>query len=156
VVRKAILTVLVTALLELILLVEVTTRIGLWPVLATSLGMAALGVLIARRQGLKTVRRVQGDLLMGRPPAPRLIDQTLVIFGAILLIVPGFLTSLLGLALLFPPTRALIKLGSGRFLAGRIRVHLQGSTPKGGASPETDTPQGRDLSDDADYTVIIP
>ena len=46
---------------------------------------------------------------MGRVPHREVIDGVLVIFGGAFLITPGFLTDIVGLALLLPPTRAIVR-----------------------------------------------
>ena len=51
----------------------------------------------------------RGRLAAGRVPAREVLDGALVIFGGALLLTPGFITDILGLVLLLPPTRALVR-----------------------------------------------
>ncbi len=63
----------------------------------------------------------------------------MVIFGGALLLTPGFLTDVFGLALLVPPSRALIRRGLTRLLSGRIVVSVAGAAGaaarRGGSRP---------------------
>lgn len=68
------------------------------------LGMLA-GVTLLRRQGVATLRRVQADLAAERTPARPLAEGAVQALAALLLIVPGFLTDLIAIALFIPPVR---------------------------------------------------
>lgn len=107
-------------LLELFVIVQVGQAIG---ALATFgllvLGMV-LGALLLRSQGRLAWRRFRTALSAGRVPAAEAIDGTLVVMGASLLIVPGFISDALGLLLLLPPTRFVAR----RFLLGGVRARV--------------------------------
>lgn len=148
-IRKILLAVIAISLLELALLVKLGMMIGFWPMLAVIFGVGALGLLLAQSQGLRTLRAIQSDLAVGRIPAPRLLDQAMILVGGVLLILPGLLTDLAGLALVLPPSRALVKKVVGKRLARRVRCGHPGA-PGGQAQG------GTDISDQATYTVIIP
>ena len=78
------------------------------------------GVLIVRHQGLGVYRRVRAQLRAGTVPGVELVDGLVILVAGVLLIVPGFVTDAVGLLLLFPPTRHLVRrpaaplLGAGR------------------------------------------
>lgn len=55
-----------------------------------------------------------------RAPGPRAVDGLLAFLGAVLLVVPGFLTDVLGAVLLLPPTRALIGRWISHHYVGRV------------------------------------
>jgi UPF0716 protein FxsA len=107
----------IVPLVELALLIQVGQVVGLGPtillVLATGIGGAAL----ARREGLRTLSAIQGDMASGRIPGSALLDGAAILFGGALLLTPGVLTDLLGLSLLVPLTR--------RWFAGRMRRWFQ-------------------------------
>jgi UPF0716 protein FxsA len=63
-------------------------------------------------------------------PTNELIDGALVLAGGVLLIVPGFITAVIGLLLLFPPTRVLARGTAKRRFQGRVR-YIDGG-PHGG------------------------
>ncbi len=67
-------------------------------------GMVA-GSMLLRRQGFATLTKVQADLADGRVPARPLAEGAVLAFAALLIIVPGFLTDLAGIALLVPAVR---------------------------------------------------
>jgi UPF0716 protein FxsA len=56
----------------------------------------------------------------GRPPAREVVDGALVIFGGALLLTPGFITDVFGLAFLLPPTRAVVR----RLLVRRFALRM--------------------------------
>jgi len=62
----------------------------------------------------------QAELAQGRLPAAELLDGALVLVGGVLLLTPGFFTDLLGLFLLIPASRALIKQFVGLWLQRRL------------------------------------
>ena len=72
----------------------------------------------------------------GRVPGREVVDGVLVIFGGALLLTPGFVTDIFGLAFLLPPTRAVIRRLLVRRFAGRIRV--SGPPPRGGRGFDVD------------------
>lgn len=113
----------VVPLVELALLIQVGRAVGLLPtvllVLATGVGGAAL----ARREGLRTLAAIQGELARGALPGASLLDGAAILFGGALLLTPGILTDLVGLSLLLPATR--------RWLAGRMRRWFEGQLSAG-------------------------
>src|SRR5947209_14176753 len=62
-----------------------------------------------RSQGRTVWQRFQQTMQSGRMPHREVFDGVLVIFGGAFLITPGFLTDILGFALLLPPTRSLFR-----------------------------------------------
>ena len=91
-------------------------------ILAFVFGSAVLGVYLARRQGLRYWGEFNRQLDRGEEPTTTVLHGFLVFFGTMLLVVPGLLTSLIGLLLMVPLIRSLvitqIRL---RFLAYRVQ-----------------------------------
>ena len=83
--------------------------IGVWPTLILLIVTGLLGSYLAKKQGINTIRRVQEQIQSGRVPGNEILDGLCVLFGGILLLSPGFLTDILGLVLLLPFIRTLIK-----------------------------------------------
>ena len=77
---------------ELVLLIEIGSRIGTLATLALIVGTGALGAILARRQGLRTIRQIQRELEAGRLPTDSLMDGVLILVAAALLVTPGILT----------------------------------------------------------------
>ena len=99
----------VVPIAELYLIYKVGDSIGILPTLALLAADSIIGSLLLRTQGRTVWRRFQRTMEAGRMPHREVQDGVLVIFGGALLITPGFLTDILGLLLLIPPTRAVIR-----------------------------------------------
>lgn len=111
-------------LVELAIFIAVSDLIGLGTALLLVLLSAIVGGGMVRHQGLQTLASVSAALEQGRVPLSALFDGICLVAAGALLIVPGFLTDMLGILLLVPSMRA--------FLRGAIRDH----TDWGLAAPE--------------------
>ena len=99
----------IVPLAELYILIKIGTYIGGFNTILLVLMTTVLGALLARLQGLRTLRQIQLSLSQGQIPAEELIDGVLILFGGILLVIPGVLTDLFALVLLLPFTRTYFK-----------------------------------------------
>jgi UPF0716 protein FxsA len=106
----------VVPIVEIAAILQVGDWIGLWPTLALLVADSILGTALMRSQGRAAWRRFNAALAAGRPPAREVLDGALIIVGGALLLSPGFVTDIVGLAFLLPPTRAVIR----RLLIGRL------------------------------------
>ena len=88
---------------------QVGGLIGLWPTLVLLVVSAIAGALLMRREGPKAWSALVNAFGSGQLPTGRLADAALVLVGGILLMLPGFLTDLLGLVMILPFTRPLIR-----------------------------------------------
>ena len=116
----------VVPLVELYVIIQVGQAIGVLPTIGILLADSLLGSWLLRAQGRLAWKRFADALQAGRPPAREVIDGGLIILGGALLLTPGFVTDVLGLALLLPPTRAAIRGVLARRLAGRMTRSLRG------------------------------
>ncbi len=106
---------------ELWVLGQVAARIG-WPYALTLLLLvSASGAWLLKQQGLATWRRLRAALRQGRMPANEVTDGALILLGGALLVTPGFLTDAVGLVLLLPATRNVLKVAARKLLAHRLR-----------------------------------
>jgi UPF0716 protein FxsA len=135
---------LVVPFLELYLIFEVVgPAIGTWPTILLLIADSLIGAWLFRSQGRSVWRRFNTTIAEGRVPHREVIDGVLVIFGGAFLITPGFLTDILGIILLLPPTRAVIRRLLIRRLGRRVvatpgrRYDVEGS-----AREYTDAPPG--------------
>lgn len=96
-------------LAELYVIVQVGQAIGALQTLGLLVLSSILGGVLLRSQGRLAWRRFRGAIDAGRMPAKEVIDGALVVFGASLLIVPGFIGDVFGLLLLLPPTRVVVR-----------------------------------------------
>ena len=120
---------------ELAVLIQIGQLIGVWWTIALFIADAILGSLLARSQGRLAWRRFNEALQAGRAPARGGMDGALVLFGGALLLTPGFLSDLLGIFLLLPPTRALVRAALVRRFAGRMVASMTGPRVGGGPRP---------------------
>jgi UPF0716 protein FxsA len=100
---------LVFVIAEMALLITMGRHLGVLPTILIVLGGGIAGAWIARWQGLRTAIRARNRLASGMLPTAEMTDGLLIAVAAVLLIIPGVITDVLGLALLFPPTRALLR-----------------------------------------------
>jgi UPF0716 protein FxsA len=117
----------VVPIAELALLIQVGQLIGVWWTIAILIADSILGSLLMRSQGRAAWRRFNVGLQSGRPPAREVLDGVLVIFGGALLLTPGFISDILGLLLLLPPTRAVVR----RILVHRFADRMIASATRG-------------------------
>lgn len=121
----------VVPLAELFVLWQVGGAIGIIPTLVLLLLDSVLGGVLMRSQGRAVWRRFNVAIARHQPPAREIVDGAMVIFGGALLLTPGFLTDLVGLLLLLPPTRAIVRRaivrGAGRRLFVTTFARFPGS-----------------------------
>jgi UPF0716 protein FxsA len=124
---------------ELAVIIQVGQAIGAWWTIAILVADSILGAVLMRSQGRAAWRRFNAALRAGRVPAREVADGVLVIFGGALLLTPGFLTDIVGLLFLLPPTRAVIRRLFLRQAMRRITVTMAGPRmPRNGSRHETD------------------
>ncbi|GAA4712065.1 FxsA family protein [Brevibacillus fulvus] len=117
----------VLPLIEIAGLFFIGSKIGGWTTVGLVLLTGILGAWLAKREGLQVLRLVQLQLSRGQMPTDALIDGLLVLIGGILLLAPGFITDLLGIVLLIPYTRGIIRYLLKKWLLMMIssgRIHL--------------------------------
>ena len=108
---------------EIYLFIKVAGAIGTLQTIAMIIFTGLFGAYLARREGFAVLRRVQSQLQAGHLPADELIDGVMVLVGGALLLTPGFLTDVLGFALVVPPSRAVLK--------GLLRKYLRHKLQRG-------------------------
>ncbi len=106
---RLILIFIVVPLVEILLLIEIGSRIGTLNTISIIILTGILGGYMMRQQGFTIIGNIRGDLSQGRMPTGELINGVMVLVGGILLLTPGFLTDAVGFILLIPFTRALIR-----------------------------------------------
>ena len=96
-------------LVEIVLFIEIGSRIGTWTTLLIVALTAVLGASMAHREGLKACWRIQKKLYSGCMPDEELLDGLLVLVAGALLLTPGFLTDAVGFLLLYPRSRQAVQ-----------------------------------------------
>jgi len=107
-------------ILELFVILQIGDLIGVWWTIGLLIADSILGSMLMRSQGRAAWRRFNEALAAGRPPAREVLDGVLVIFGGALLLTPGFVTDIVGLSFLLPPSRAVFRRLLVRRFAGRM------------------------------------
>lgn len=117
---------LLVPLLEIAVLIQVGQQIGVGPTILALIAMSIAGGILAKREGLAVWTRFRAAVGRGELPSKEIVDGVLVLFGAALLLTPGFITDILGMALLIPPTRAAVRRslmkGGGWLVARRFPI----------------------------------
>jgi UPF0716 protein FxsA len=120
----------VVPLIELFLLVQLGAWMGVWPTIALVAATGFVGAALARREGRRALASYQEAMARGRMPEEGIVSGLLILAGGVMLITPGVLTDVFGLAMMVPPVRrAAAKLVGARLQKrvseGSIRVmHL--------------------------------
>jgi UPF0716 protein FxsA len=99
----------VVPILELWVIIEIGSLIGVVPTLALLLADALLGSLLLRHQGRGAWQRFNKAIAERRFPGREVADGLLIAIGGTLLLAPGFLTDIVGILFLIPPTRAIVR-----------------------------------------------
>jgi UPF0716 protein FxsA len=149
----------VVPIVELYVILQVGQAIGVLPTIALLIADSILGSVLMRSQGRAAWRRFNAALAEGRVPHREVLDGVLVIFGGALLLTPGFATDVLGVLLLLPPTRAVIRGVLVRRLLPRMVASSLGGigrspgggpgAPHGPRAGRTPDPRGADVEGSA-------
>lgn len=127
------------------LLAFVAGQIGLWPTVGLVITTSVLGLLLLVIQGRRSWGSLVDALRAGRMPSRELADTTLVFIGGIVLLLPGLLTDVLGLALLLPFTRVMIRRLLGGVLNRQVNRHQQDSGIIPGEAEPAPSPDDDDV-----------
>jgi UPF0716 protein FxsA len=124
---------LVAPLVELAVIVQVANAVGVLNAIGLLIAVSLVGAWLAKREGLITLRRIQLALERGDIPSREVADGALILMAGALMIAPGFISDVVALLLLFPPTRAVFRPVLVRTLAkrGRTRVTVMGAQGPG-------------------------
>ena len=95
-------------IIEIYLFISIGSEIGAFTTILLIFLTAIIGVYYARYEGLNTIRSGFSQLIKNELPAYEIISGAAIAFAALLLILPGFATDLIGFLLIFPLTRKLI------------------------------------------------
>jgi UPF0716 protein FxsA len=122
---------LVVPIAELYAIYLVGDAIGVLPTFLLLAADSLLGSLLLRSQGRSVWQRFNEALTEGRMPHREVLDGVLIIFGGAFLITPGFITDVVGLGLLIPPTRAIVRRLLVRRLGRRVEARGMRHAPPG-------------------------
>jgi len=95
-------------IVEIYLFIKVGSQIGAFNTISLIFLTAFLGIIYARYEGFNTLRSGMTQLVRNEMPIYEIISGAALAFAALLLILPGFATDIIGLLIIFPPTRKLL------------------------------------------------
>ena len=105
--NTVLLLIILVPLIEIYLLIKIGYQIGALNTIYLILFTAIVGVSYARYEGFNTLKSAIKQLKNDETPVNEIISGAALAFAAFLLILPGFITDLIGLLIIFPPTRKL-------------------------------------------------
>ena len=106
--NTVILSIILIPIVEIYLFIKIGTNIGTFNTISLVFITAIIGVVYARYEGLNTLRSGLTQLIKNESPAYEIISGAAIAFAALLLIIPGFATDMIGFFLILPLTRKLI------------------------------------------------
>ena len=95
-------------LLEIYLFIEIGSQIGPFNTISLILITAFVGVIYARYEGFNTLKAGMSQLIKNEIPIYEILSGAALAFAAMLLILPGFATDIIGFLIIFPITRKII------------------------------------------------
>lgn len=125
---------------EIATFIAVGKAIGILPTILLTFATAVAGATLMRRQGLKTLARLRAEMDAGRIPGETLGHGAMILLAGMLLLVPGFLSDVVGILLFLPPVRHLVWTVMSRGMT---------VTAAGGRGPAPRGPRVVDLEPDA-------
>ena len=103
--NSIILTIIIVPIIEIYLFIKIGSEIGAFTTIFFIFATAVIGVYYAKYEGINTLRSGFQQISKNQTPAYEVISGAAIAFAALLLIIPGFATDILGFLLIFPITR---------------------------------------------------
>ena len=116
--------------IEIYLLIKIGAQVGAFNTILIVILTGLLGASLARLEGIKTMTKVRESMNRGELPAEEMLDAMLIFVAGVVLLTPGFITDLTGLALLVPQARFWFK----RWLRKKFDEWLDKTNGRGGMS----------------------
>lgn len=116
--------------IEIYLLIKIGAQVGAFNTILIVILTGLLGASLARLEGIKTMTKVRESLNRGELPAEEMLDAMLIFVAGVVLLTPGFITDLTGLALLVPQARFWFK----RWLRKKFDEWFDKTNGRGGMS----------------------
>ena len=106
--NTVLLSIILIPIIEIYLFIKIGSQIGAFNTISLIFITAIIGIIYARYEGLNTVKTGLSQLVKNELPTYEIISGAAITFAALLLIVPGFATDLIGFLLILPLTRRFI------------------------------------------------
>lgn len=111
-------------LIEIAVLIFVGSSIGVFPTIGLIILTGFLGVMLLRIQGVAVLARIRSEMDRGQIPDKSMADAAMIALAGVFLIVPGFVSDIIGILLFLPPVRALIRAEIGK----RVKIVRTGAS----------------------------
>ena len=106
--NSVLLSIILVPIVEIYLFIKIGAKIGAFNTILLILITAITGIIYARYEGLNTLRSAYSQIIKQETPAYEIISGAAIAFAALLLIIPGFATDIIGFLIILPITRKLI------------------------------------------------
>ena len=106
--NTVLLAIILIPIVEIYLFIKIGSQIGALNTILLIFSTAVIGIIYARYEGLNTLRSGFTQIIKKETPAYEIISGAAIAFGALLLIIPGFATDIIGFLIIFPFTRKII------------------------------------------------
>tara|TARA_B100000886_G_C20148462_1_gene376999 strand:+ start:130 stop:552 length:423 start_codon:yes stop_codon:yes gene_type:complete len=106
--NTVLITIILVPIIEIYLFIKIGSYIGAFNTISLIFITAIIGIFYARYEGLNTLKSAFTQMVKNEVPAYEIISGAAIAFAALLLIIPGFATDVLGFFLIFPLTRKFI------------------------------------------------
>ena len=142
--NTVILTIILVPIIEIYLFIKIGSQIGAFNTISLIFITAILGIFYARYEGLNTLKSGISQLIKNQVPTYEIISGAAIAFAALLLIIPGFATDIIGFLLIIPLTRKLIL----RKISNKVKTKTETKTEKPFIEGEYE-----DIKDDDDRKI---
>ena len=114
--NSVLIAIILVPIVEIYLFIKIGSQIGALTTITLIFVTAILGIIYARYEGLNTLKSAFVQLVKNEIPAYEIISGAVITFAALLLIIPGFATDIIGFLLIFPLSRKFVlKMLSSKF-----------------------------------------
>ncbi len=112
--RFLLLPILLLPLIEIAVLILVGSSIGVLATIGLIIFTGFLGMVLLRIQGFAVLAKIRADMERGQTPDKSLADAAMIALAGVFLIIPGFVSDIIGILLFLPPVRSMIRSAIGR------------------------------------------
>tara|TARA_B100002051_G_scaffold252372_1_gene265443 strand:+ start:306 stop:731 length:426 start_codon:yes stop_codon:yes gene_type:complete len=114
--NSVLIAIILVPIIEIYLFIKIGSQIGALTTITLIFVTAILGIIYARYEGLNTIKSAFVQLVKNEIPVYEIISGAAITFAALLLIIPGFATDIIGFLLIFPLSRKFVlKILSSKF-----------------------------------------
>ncbi len=106
--NSLLLSIILVPIVEIYLFIKIGAKIGAFTTILLIFITAIAGIIYARYEGLNTLRSAYSQMIKQETPAYEIISGAAIAFAALLLVIPGFATDIIGFLIILPVTRKLI------------------------------------------------